>query len=274
MALDRRKEGNSVLRQTQLTELYLLEVLDEICEKHKIPYYLAGGTLLGALRHNGFIPWDDDIDVGMLEPDYRRFKKIVRSCLPEGICFQDEKEMHNLCPCGKLRDQKSFFFNGVGCSDGQDRKYYGVPIDIFYDVKAPNLSDRWLYRLQRFRAGPYVRWHRLLNRQRRSVVLRLFDTFQASGWKVVHGIAIIVWHLICLIRPSQIWYTVPESGFSSHVPQEVLFPFKKHIFEGREFPVPNDSERYLTAVYGNWREIPPPDKRPKHSAFVIPCVGS
>lgn len=274
MAIDRRSEGQTVLRQTQLAELYLLEVLDEICQKHSIPYFLVDGTLLGALRHNGFIPWDDDIDVGMLAPDYLRFKKIVRASLPPGIYFQDEKDMHNTCPCGKLRDLKSFFFNGVGSAGRWDRKYYGVPIDVFPFVKAPNLPYKWTYLLLRFRMGPYGRWHRLLDRQRRSAVLRLLDTLQAMGWKTVHGVAIVAWHFMCLIRPSKIWHVMPESGFTSRCAIETLLPLKKHVFEGRDYPVPNDSETYLTTVFGNWRELPPVDKRPKHSAFVFPIIES
>jgi len=111
MAIDNRHKGDTVLRKTQLVQLYLLDILDEICKKHDIPYFLVDGTLLGAFRHNGFIPWDDDIDVGMLKPDYRRFKRIVCQELPDGVYFESEKDMHNTCPCGKLRDLKSFFFN-------------------------------------------------------------------------------------------------------------------------------------------------------------------
>lgn len=78
------EEDNSELRKLQLVELDLMKLFSDICEKHHLRYYLVGGTMLGAVRHKGFIPWDDDMDVGMPRPDYEKFLKIVNDELPEG----------------------------------------------------------------------------------------------------------------------------------------------------------------------------------------------
>lgn len=85
-------EDNSELRNLQLVELNIMKLFAGICEKHNLRYYLVGGTMLGAVRHKGFIPWDDDMDVGMPRPDYEKFLEIVRDELPEGYDFLNYKQ--------------------------------------------------------------------------------------------------------------------------------------------------------------------------------------
>ncbi len=86
------QEDNSELRKLQLVELEIMRIFSEICEKHHFRYYLVGGTMLGAVRHRGFIPWDDDMDVGMPRPDYEQFLEVVRTELPEGYAFLNYKQ--------------------------------------------------------------------------------------------------------------------------------------------------------------------------------------
>lgn len=86
------EKDNSELRKLQLVELDILKLFSEICEKYQLRYYLVGGTMLGAIRHKGFIPWDDDMDVGMPRPDYEFFLNIVRKELPKGYDFLNYKQ--------------------------------------------------------------------------------------------------------------------------------------------------------------------------------------
>ena len=82
-----------MLRSIQLVELEMLKEVDRICKKHKITYAIIAGTLLGAVRHGGFIPWDDDLDVAMLRPEYERFRKVCKTELDtERFYFQDQRE--------------------------------------------------------------------------------------------------------------------------------------------------------------------------------------
>ena len=82
---------NTELRALQLDEVTVLDELDRICKKHGLRYYLTAGTLLGAVRHGGFIPWDDDIDVAMPREDYDRLYRICKTELRDGFFFQCEK---------------------------------------------------------------------------------------------------------------------------------------------------------------------------------------
>ena len=78
----------SKVRQIQLGELSLLEKYIEICTKHNLRYYALGGTLLGAIRHKGFIPWDDDMDLGMPRKDYEKFLEICQNELPSNVILR------------------------------------------------------------------------------------------------------------------------------------------------------------------------------------------
>ena len=75
----------SHLSELQQAELHVLKVFDAICQKHNLKYYMSGGTLLGAVRHKGFIPWDDDIDITMTRKEYEKFKSIAETELPESM---------------------------------------------------------------------------------------------------------------------------------------------------------------------------------------------
>ena len=79
----------STLRKAQMRMLDILLVVDKIFRKHHIEYWLDGGTLLGAVRHGGFIPWDDDLDINVRVSDISRIRKVLQSELPKNLCYQD-----------------------------------------------------------------------------------------------------------------------------------------------------------------------------------------
>ena len=95
----------SLLRRQQLVMLEMAKVLDRICKKHNIPYFLYAGSLLGAIRHDGFIPWDDDFDVALLRKDYHRLLKILPDELPSNIVLQSNDTDKNYR--GKVYKEKT-----------------------------------------------------------------------------------------------------------------------------------------------------------------------
>ena len=86
------KTDNSELRALQMVILNIARIFADICERHHLRYYMVGGTMLGAIRHHGFIPWDDDMDVALPRPDYEKFLDIVREELPAGYTFLNYKQ--------------------------------------------------------------------------------------------------------------------------------------------------------------------------------------
>lgn len=121
------------LRRIQLVELDILLELDRVCRKHQIDYFLCGGTALGAVRHSGFIPWDNDVDVGFLREDYERFCRIFPQEADASKYFLQtwKSDPHYLWNYGKIRRLGTEYVRA-----GQERMKYrtGISIDVFpYD---------------------------------------------------------------------------------------------------------------------------------------------
>src|SRR5690606_12951138 len=131
---DEREKGETTLRQCQLVMLRMLKILDYLCTKHDIKYFLTGGTLLGAVRHKGFIPWDDDLDVGMTRDNYEKFIELAVPELPRDIFFQNtdtDKYYPKTCNVdARLRDKYSSY-ELIG---REEKGHLGLQIDLFiYD---------------------------------------------------------------------------------------------------------------------------------------------
>ncbi len=253
---------------------YLLEI-DRICRKHKIKYFLAGGTLLGAIRHKGFIPWDDDADVMMLREDYERFLKVVRDELPDNIFLQlpwTEKGNHN--PFTKLRIDNTLFateFTG---------HFMEMHNGIFFDVLSHDKTGNhpWSQKL-----------HLMFTMLTRSIVFNKWGDTDIKGGGAHPLICKFVDKAKYLI-PMKFaeWAQEKSLTFFKNRDSDYLydgmgrnlkrgaFP-KKWLeeavyveFEGYEFPVPRDYDQYLTWLYGDYMQmIPVSQRRTSHSIVVM-----
>ena len=132
-----KKATKQQLRKVQLIELEILKEFDKICKDNHLRYILVGGTLIGAIRHNGFIPWDDDIDISMPRKDYNKFIKIQKKQLNHQKyyfqCMETENEFG--LPFGKIR-RKGSIYSETTCP--LDEKKQGIWIDIFPIDKIDN----------------------------------------------------------------------------------------------------------------------------------------
>ncbi len=144
---DEREQGETPQQQLNIVLLRLLRIFEIICEKYEIDYWLDYGTLLGAIRHQGFIPWDYDIDIGMLRSDYNLFIEEGTKDLPFDIFFQNRDTDPNIGQWSyiveaRLRDR---FSNNIGAQksmNGSINWHNGIQLDIFvYDYDSRN---NWL----------------------------------------------------------------------------------------------------------------------------------
>ena len=265
-------DGNT-LRQLQMAELEMLQEVDRICRKNNIEYSLDGGTLLGAVRHNGFIPWDDDADVVMLRSEYDKFYEACKKDLNNSKFFLQEFHTDENYRWGysKLRYKNTVFLRS-GQEHGQWKQ--GIFIDIFvYDHVPDNYLNRRIHLFlcycirkalysevgKRSAEGYLLRkWYQLLNFIPRKWLIWCIEYIAGLANKNRHE---LVRHMTYPYRISK--YGLPRECFDSYIEKD---------FEGISFKIFEKYDLYLTKLYGNYMELPPVEKRKTHpvSKIVLP----
>ena len=256
---DNRESGETSLRQMQLVELRLLRIFDSLCREHNLTYFIVAGTLLGAVRHSGFIPWDDDIDVAMPLDDALKFEEIAKRELPEDVFAQRTVKpfAKSHFPCIKLYDAYSSAYTNP--KDLETNRHLGISLDVFTFIPCVNdmgLKFKILYKcMQRFRGMLF---------SRRLFLLR----------PVVRMLCRIVDQVFRLMNSGdkQFWRHNPwTTGYGAdwlHRTED-LFPCKPIMFEGYEFMGPCNPDAYLRH-YGDYMKLPPEDKRKPHEEIILP----
>lgn len=269
---DRRLEGDTTLRQCQLTQLHLLYVFDRICKENGLTYFLGGGTLLGAMRHKGFIPWDDDLDVGMPMKDYKRFLKIAQEALPKDVVLVTPSDIPLASiPFAKLRDAYSFYYEMSPSLFTSN--FAGIYIDIFPYEEMPEIGKWGKFLLLRGIGSSWMRKKWFFNKIKAPGLLGVIYFLIASLCALIHVVLRGVFTILQHILPCKYVYLQIENGYPCYFEKRQLYPTHLSPFEDGMFPVPNDPEAFLVAQYGNWKEIPPPEKRPRHAKIILPTAS-
>lgn len=263
-----------ILRQLQLIQLEILVEFDRICTKYNINYSIDGGTLLGAVRHKGFIPWDDDIDIIMMRDEYERFFNICKKELDEERFFLQE---HRTDPCYRVGYTRIRRKNTVYVRAGQEKMKHktGVLIDIFVLDNAPStFLVKYLHRALCF-CFRKILWSATGRIVTKNILIRAVYAIislipaKFSFW----GFNALAKHYnkkqTKLVKHYAMTYPNPKiNGFGT--PADLMNEFTRVEFEGHMFMAVADYHRYLTLLYGDYMVLPPPEKRIPHihlSAF-------
>ena len=257
-------------RALQLKELEVLKELRRLCDKHGLRYYLTAGTLLGAVRHKGFIPWDDDVDIVMPRRDYNRLKKIARRELSEGFFYQSADTEYK-CP---------FFFTKIRM-DGTSvtepllegvKIHDGCYVDVFPLDVCP-MSDR--------RAERYFKLTRMIFC---AIIARLNPDFVCEYTKggAIFAFKLLrrmpIWLLKWLRGSVRRYYSLfSRRGRLATVDGSYGFPRESYDiewfdeavsleFEGESFIAPKRYDDILTHMYGDY--MTPPDESMRHGHFI------
>ena len=270
-------------RKIQQIELDLFKEFKRICDKHHLRYFAIGGTCIGAVRHKGFIPWDDDIDVAMPYQDYKKFQKVSQDELQDNYSiYVPECHRHWHYNFMKLQNDCTTFIESF--QDGYVDDYTGIYMDIMPIYGMPRgklaqyfasvICDLLIY----LNAG-----HRQPFCELKTKKLKIVQFFNAPIRKLKpynYYIEIIEkifgkYSLDCSDKILFGWRYKPSIFRKKYTYKSVFYfdDFKEMLqcpFEDVSIAIPCGYDRYLTMDFGNYMELPPKDKRvTRHKTKVI-----
>ncbi len=253
------------LKEMQQVELSILKYVHDICEENQLNYYLCGGTLLGAIRHKGFIPWDDDIDIFMFREDYVKLLEILRineHDLFEAISFYDNDDYY--FSFAKVIHKRTTLIE----VDHPKIDRLGVYIDIFPIDGLPKQENK---SKRHFKKILFLRWLQYLSISKKPS-LDLKGTIKYPIWLLVKAIGTS--KILKLIDKVAIKYSAIDSnsvacsvagyGIKEIMPKDVFDEKIKVKFEDYEFYAPAGYDVYLSNLYGDYMKLPPKEKRVTH----------
>ena len=252
------------IRRVQLS---LLDALVKLCQEYHLRYYLSGGTLLGAVRHGGYIPWDDDIDVNMPRPDCEKLLQLTGGRINEHMeigAFGGPVE-HS---CAFLRVYDTDYLLRQEDGNGKIRAYTNVSIDVFPIEGLPEnkrRSDLFYFVakcLVNLKLVAYYRettgkwdWHRIIRAMTRLPA-------KALGWRRLNRMVIRHAKKYDYDKSAYVGVaTCHVHTFTERLPRAVYGEGAPVTFEGRTLTGPADANAYLSAIYGDYRKLPPKEKQ-------------
>lgn len=255
----------NTLHAIQMREFEILDEIERICHKYDIPFILIGGTCLGAVRHNGIIPWDDDIDIGMLRKDYEKFKKVCLEELDNRYYFQDMFTEENCSLVfGKVRDHNSLIIEEYSKNVNIKK---GIWVDIFPFDKVPN-NDKIIWKeykkISFLKSLLNVKCGYKLNNKGVDIIkyyLARFITLFLSKNKLKKKIyKELTKYNILKCDYSYLPYG-GNHGLKELIRDDMFKNRVLHQFEEKAYPIVSEYDKYLTQMYGNYMMYPPLEQR-------------
>lgn len=262
---------NETLKKIHNIQIQILDEVVRVCEENNIEYVLVGGTLLGAVRHKGFIPWDDDIDIAMLRKDYDKFIKIANDKLDSKYFLQCySTDDHSYFPFAKVR-RNGTVFNEELVKNYNSHK--GIYIDIFPLERINNPKSKKLHLAASLIKNIWethlhkVGTHKHISDCRHPVIsffMNFLSKKSLEKWQmnILRGQNVSDGKYICSLLGA---YDYRKDIFE----YDKLYPLKPISFEGKMYNGFKDNDYYLSGLYGNYMELPPIDKRVTHSPVEV-----
>ena len=264
-----------VLKKLQECQMQILDEVERICEKHGLNCFIMGGNLIGAIRHKGFIPWDDDIDIAMMREDYDKFLEIAKKEI-DGKFFVDYQgnNEHYYLPFAKVRLNDSLYEEPVQ-KDYEGHK--GIWIDIF-PLDNANQEDSLFIRIQ------------TVIKSNIHFITAIKEGVTSEKNSVLKGILKFIFKpistkkLVDIQQKVMKWNKNPNATYcisfgarygmkKQTMPKTVFLPTTKLEYENRVYSAPGNYIEYLERVYPGYMTLPPEEKRVTHNPRRIKFPG-
>lgn len=247
--ISKENDGTEITLQDYQRELkFMLKDVKKALDEMKVPYFIEGGTLLGAVRHQDIIPWDDDIDICFFINDYDKLLKGLHKNLDSSLyvvqCFDTDKNYNVTQPIIKVRKKNTYVHTYDAVYERNNCKEKGIFIDFIEITRVP--KSVFLNRIYRYQA--LVRTLFLLGFNKLNINLTWLKKRHLKKAKAFHekgkdsnlygyGLNMVAWQNFC-------------------IEERVLFPFQSYTFGDITMPGPADADAYLRQTYGDYMEIP------------------
>ena len=248
------------LKHLQNVILSIIKDLDEICKKNDIEYYLLGGSCIGAIRHQGFIPWDDDLDIIMTRPNYDKFLKICENILDREKYSLQRGEKDWPLDFSKVRLKGTYLHEPEDEYANEDM--HGIYVDIF---PMDNVADNNLLSKIQYIAAKYMLCYQLGQRKYKSAGLKKkLMIFAASPLKM----KFLRDSINSFIRKynktdtSRLGFFFGRTKYKTAITNRSIYGNPKYVpFEDVLLPVPEYYHEYLTQMFGDYMKLPPENQR-------------
>jgi len=259
-------------RKLQLVMLDMIKDIDKVCKKNNIEYSLSFGSVLGAVRHKGFIPWDDDMDIMMTYDNYLKFIDCCEKELNKNKYFvqNDKTEPNFYLRFTKIRNIQTVL---IETSNKDEDITFGVYIDVFPLVGCPD--NKYKRKFQNIcRAFAMSVDRNVINNKLLSFIFNII--------KSIFGKKIILKYCYnkcvkydCKTSKDLCCIFDGDGYYKNIINKNDIFPTKRVDFEDTKLPIPNNYDKYLTKIYGNYMKIPSEEEKLKstHKPYYINLNG-